>query len=327
MALGSWRFLLALAVAWSHLWADMLQGPAAFAVWGFYVISGHLMATVLRDRYGFSPAGLRAYAANRALRILPGYAVAALAGALALAVLVPRGIDVQALNPSFAWPQTWRDWGANLTLLPAFYGGRLFVPVAGALMIEVAAYLLMPLMARHASAAWLAAVLSLTLNVHVGLGLEQFAQRYASFHTAFFAFSVGALVCHHREALARWRAPRASAALWLLHALSWWMHHRWPWTWGLYSATLLSAWLLLSFVDRPASRLDRWLGELSYPVYLLHTVCGAFLFGLFGQQRSLGFASAAVALTLLASAAMVLGVDRPLLRWKRPPLRSGSPPA
>lgn len=320
MALGTWRFLLALAVAFSHLWAGMLQGPAAFAVWGFYAISGYLMAVILRERYGFSPAGLRAYAANRALRILPGYAVAALAGAVALAVLVPRGVAVQALNPAFEWPQTWRDWGANLTLLPAFYGGRLFVPVAGALMIEVAAYLLMPLMARHASAAWLAAVLSLSLNLHVGLGVEQFAQRYASFHTACFAFAVGALVCHHREALARWRMPRASAAAWLLHALSWAIHHRWPWTGGLYLGTLLSAWLLLSFVDRPASRLDRWLGDLSYPVYLLHTVCGAALFAAFGQQRSLGFALAAVAFTLLASAAVVLAVDRPLQRWKRPPL-------
>lgn len=35
--IGSWRFFLAFLVVISHLWKDMIGGPAAYAVWGFYV--------------------------------------------------------------------------------------------------------------------------------------------------------------------------------------------------------------------------------------------------------------------------------------------------
>jgi peptidoglycan/LPS O-acetylase OafA/YrhL len=71
MALGSWRFFLALLVAFSHLWDGMIHGPAAYAVWGFFLISGFLMALVLQTRYSDGWGGLRDYAFNRFLRIYP----------------------------------------------------------------------------------------------------------------------------------------------------------------------------------------------------------------------------------------------------------------
>jgi peptidoglycan/LPS O-acetylase OafA/YrhL len=92
--LGTWRFFLAAVVAISHLWAGMIDGPAAYAVWGFFVLSGYLMTLVLTTKYGTAPAGLRQFATNRLLRIYPSF-------------IVPQCL---ALPPS--WPSDL--WGSTL---------------------------------------------------------------------------------------------------------------------------------------------------------------------------------------------------------------------
>ena len=52
LGFGAWRFLLAVLVAVSHLWGGMIHAPAAYAVWGFFVLSGYLMTLVLGHKYG-----------------------------------------------------------------------------------------------------------------------------------------------------------------------------------------------------------------------------------------------------------------------------------
>ena len=49
LGFGMWRFFLAFLVVISHLWAGMLDGPAAYAVWGFFILSGYLMTFVLTE--------------------------------------------------------------------------------------------------------------------------------------------------------------------------------------------------------------------------------------------------------------------------------------
>ena len=94
LGLGSWRLLLAFLVAISHLWARMLHGPAAYAVWGFYLLSGYLMTHVLRTKYGFRPRGLLAYASNRVLLRGPNNPMMAAAW---LAVMKAGGVCVATM--------------------------------------------------------------------------------------------------------------------------------------------------------------------------------------------------------------------------------------
>ena len=68
---GTYRFLLACLVLVTHLAGVRCAG--AYAVFGFYLLSGYLMTLVLNERYGFSPNGFGRYVANRALRIYPPY--------------------------------------------------------------------------------------------------------------------------------------------------------------------------------------------------------------------------------------------------------------
>lgn len=318
IALGSWRLFLAFMVAFSHLWANMLHGPAAYAVWGFYALSGYLMTHVLLHKYGFSREGLKSYAFNRLLRIFPAFWLACVLGALVLSALEKVDIDARVLNPAFGMPRDASEWGFLLTLLPAFPRWNAPVPVANALSVEVGYYLLLPLFALSRPAAWVGLLFGLMITAQLGFGSDSFSERYALFLPAAPAFAIGALGCHYRDALQRCAKLRWSLGAWLLNVALVLIWPAWPWTAGLYVGTVLSLWVALSLSGRPSGPFDRLAGELSYPVYLLHTTAGAALLPVFGSDRSLVFAFSAVVLTLAVSWLLLVCVDRPLSRRKRP---------
>jgi hypothetical protein len=180
--LGTWRFFLAAVVAISHLWAGMIDGPAAYAVWGFFVLSGYLMTLVLTTKYGTAPAGLRQFATNRLLRIYPSFIVAAMLGIATVLALRPLGIDPAGLNPQFMLPQNTSDWLSNLAMVPFVAQQGLPVSVAAALFVEVWAYALMPLFASSRGAAFLGLAVAICANLQFGFGMPTFIPRYCGFH-------------------------------------------------------------------------------------------------------------------------------------------------
>jgi peptidoglycan/LPS O-acetylase OafA/YrhL len=313
---GTWRFFLAFLVVISHLWAGMLDGPAAYAVWGFFVLSGYLMTYVLAEKYGPSKAGLQDFAYNRILRIFPAYAVAAVCGWLVLRGMPHFGANPASLNGQFVMPTSLLDWVKNITLLPLTDGGPLLVPVSGALAVEVGVYVLMPLLAFGRGAAWLGLILSLLLNWKHGIQIESFGVRYSTFLTCIAPFALGSLVAHYRIQLAFLKTP-ASVVVWLLHGLLWLFDPHWPWMYGLYVSALLSAWVVLSLADCRTARLDAWLGDLSYPLYLFHTTVAVLLLPLMGSDRSFGFFAAAFLLTMIVCYLVLVCVDRPLQQLKK----------
>lgn len=139
---GTWRFFLSFLVAISHLYGHMIHGPAAYAVWGFFVLSGFLMSLVLTKKYGFSPSGLKDYAQNRFLRIYPSYIFSVILGIGVLFVLKRYHFETTVLNPAFQRPGSLYEFISNFLMIPFAVGG-LFVPVASALFVEVWAYALM----------------------------------------------------------------------------------------------------------------------------------------------------------------------------------------
>ena len=319
---GTCRLVLAALVAMSHLWDGMLHGYAAYAVWAFYVLSGFLMTLVLTTKYGFDGQGLRTYAFNRFMRIFPLYWLAAIAGIATLWYAGRHGINLQQINGEFYWPAGVEQWAHVLTLFPGFQRGGLPVPVSNALAIEVGYYLLMPLLARSRSTAWFALAAGVMINLQLGIESASFAQRYATFLPCMLPFAVGALACHYRTTLARWSMPWTSSLVWLLHGLGVLVHPGWPWTVGLYVSMLLSAWMVVSLYHQPSGRVDRMFGDMSYPLYLIHTTVAAWFVCSCGFSRPLGFFFQAFALALLLSWLVVILIDRPLSRLKlRPPSR------
>lgn len=318
IGLGSFRFVLALFVALSHLWAGMPHGFAAYAVWGFFALSGFLMCAILLDKYGLSASGLRAYAFNRFLRIFPAYYAASVLGIIVVVWATRNGVDLKALNPEFGLPSSLGAWLFPVTLLPVFGREAMPIAVANALGIEVGFYLLMPLMAWRRWVAWLFLLLGVALIAHHGIEPKSFGERYATFWPCVFAFSIGALAAHYRHELRKLTSAALASVAWLANSLVWFRIGWWPWTIGLYVATVFSAWLVVSLADRKQSTLDRWLGDLSYPLYLLHTIAGGVFMVLMGSNRSLTFCAFSLVLTLVVSALFVRLIDHPLQRRKRP---------
>ncbi len=323
LGLGSWRFFLAFLVAISHLYGKMIHGPAAYAVWGFFVLSGYLMTFVLTTKYGFDSKGLKNYAFNRFLRIYPGYLVTLLLGVATLMALHAMQIEPARLNPQFNMPQTLGQWLTNITMFPFGPQPALPVPVAGALFVEVWVYVLMPLFARSRHSALLALLVALAANQQYGFAVDTFGIRYSGFGTGLVAFAAGSVVCHYRTALARFSAPVLSVFVWCLHAVYWLHDKSWPWQWGILVFVPLSAWVVISLAEVKTAAMDRWLGDLSYPIYLLHTTVGAWFLVKYGYERPLKFFIASFAVTLLLSWLMVMLMDRPLHGRKARPVLDG----
>ncbi|MDQ7306852.1 acyltransferase [Stenotrophomonas sp. Sm3119] len=318
---GAGRFLLASLVAASHLWSNMPHGYAAYAVWAFFVLSGFLMTLVLTTKYGFGRAGIKAYAFNRFMRIFPLYWLAAIMGLATLWYYNSVGIDLRPINGEFHMPRTFEDWAYVITLFPGLQRGGMPVPVANALAIEVGFYLLLPLMATSRGAAVLGVVIGALLNLKLGINVpDTFGERYATFLPCLLPFATGALLCHFREPLKPLRMPWLSCTVWMLHGVVWAFYPSWPWTLGLYVSVLLSAWAVLSLHAQPAGKIDKMLGDMSYPVYLIHTTVAAWFVCACGFTRPfVTFFLPAFAATVVLSWLIVLVIDRPLSRLKRRP--------
>jgi peptidoglycan/LPS O-acetylase OafA/YrhL len=66
---GIFRFTLALNVMIFHVMAIKVIGP--YAVYSFFILSGFLMTTIMKNTYGYTVSGFKSYAYNRLLRIFP----------------------------------------------------------------------------------------------------------------------------------------------------------------------------------------------------------------------------------------------------------------
>lgn len=324
LGLGTWRFFLAFCVAISHLYANMIHGPAAYAVWGFFVLSGYLMTSILCVKYGNSIQGHAAYGFNRFIRIFPQYWLSCAIGLITISFALRFQIDPKSINPEFSLPNNTHNTLANIFLIQIFepIGGRL-VPVSGALATEILAYFLLPLFCRSISSTFCIAFIALVANSERGITVDSFPVRYTSFTTCILAFSIGALVFHFKDRLSTFRFPILSVISWVSHACLWLLFPSYPWEMGLYVSVALSAWVVLSIGDIKTGTLDTFLGDLSYPIYLLHTTMAVWILILFGDKiefKSVSFFSASFILTLIASVIILIFFDRPIMRLKRKPI-------
>jgi len=319
--IGSWRFFLAFLVVISHLWKDMIGGPAAYAVWGFFILSGYLMTLVLNEKYGAHFKGLKRYAFNRFLRIYPLYWLASILGFLALLILPSKGIVPSTLNPGFNLPQSLAEYWHNLTLVlvPIFGGSNFLVPVSGALATELAAYILMPFIAFSRLAAFLGLILSLFANIKLGLTIDDFAlnfaTRYSSFLSCYVAFAFGSLTYHYKNYFNHLKMPFLSMAIWIAHCMLGIKFNLYPWVYGLYVAMPISSWVIISLTELKTGKIDRFLGDLSYPIYLFHTGVAVWFLVYFNNVRSFSLFTASFLTTILISI-LLLYVDKKILRYK-----------
>jgi peptidoglycan/LPS O-acetylase OafA/YrhL len=90
--------------------------------------------------------------------------------------------------------------------------------------------------------------------------------------------------------------------------------------WITYAAIAIATPLAFSATRDLA--FDRWLGELSYPMYLCHLLIVAFVLAVEPEHGVL----VAVGATLALSALLVIAIEQPVDRWRQARVRYPAPP-
>lgn len=314
MGLGIFRFVLATIVALSHLWGGMISGPGAYAVWGFYLISGYLMAYVLHHHYGFTKRGLLLFYRNRIIRIYPGYYFALIIGLITYYIVSINHIALNSLNPEFGFPSSIESLFFNATLFPGFKTNHLLVPVSIALGLEVGFYILAPIISYKRLIALIFLALTVAVNYKFQITEATFAERYSGFWCSLFSFCMGVTFYFYKHKLAFFKNPRLSIYLWAIQFNIILVNLLIPWDWGLYVSLFFTLFVLNSLCDQPINKLDLILGDMSYLIYLLHTTIGYLIIVFIPALEVRGFYyfCAAYFITLMVAYIFVAYIERPI---------------
>ncbi|HTO63706.1 MAG TPA: acyltransferase [Bradyrhizobium sp.] len=349
--MGTVRFLLALCVVVTHAKGGSIFGLTLFsgisAVQCFYVISGFLITMVLNERADY--AQLSNFYLSRYLRLWPCYIVVALASLVLtrqnwlaqLSQLVHWGdVAFLALSNLTLFLQDWtlflRFDAGHLVPTDAFgtwpgpqVNAFLLVPQCWSIGVELVFYLIAPFVCRRVST--LVALLGFGLVTRLVVAalhppaLDPWVYRFAPAEMMLFAagglaWFRGRAIYASRPLLAK-RACGVSIALFV--ALVFGSEFVTPLVaafGGLSRPLLLLNWpflLLMIFAVAPlffgarSHRLDKALGELSYPMYLCHILVGTLIATWLPERWQAGNALY-VAAVILASIALDMAVVKPV---------------
>jgi peptidoglycan/LPS O-acetylase OafA/YrhL len=323
---GTWRTLLAIEVVVSHiLFVPILGG---YAVFSFFVLSGFLMTSIMHTTYGYTPGGFVRYAANRALRLYPNYWFAIM---ISLGVILLVGAPVATKHfAAFTTPQTSAEWLQNLTMIFPYLvpsdARSILAPPTWALTVEICYYILIGLgvsQSKRSTVIWFA--LSIAYLVIVRQFHADNRYSYAAIPAGSLPFSVGALTWHYRADLQRVRARMKLGDERILIVLRWiafLVALAIFWKTGWQSVTMAALWLnvtlsclivgALADVEAPKARrrIDKAIGDFSYPIYLLHmqmgVVASVLLFGMHMPKLRSVEGIAVLALTLVLTGLLTL---------------------
>ena len=352
--MGTFRFLLAIAVTVSHfggLWGHRFM-DGLMAVQCFYMVSGFLISLVLSGKYDAStPAGLRLFYTNRALRIFVPYWTFCLLIIVAQ-TMVSAGPQSQLLQQ---WPemsfatrvylmftnifvigQEWTMWLSyeHGSLIPVWSSDGLpthpsifyVIPQAWSMSLELMFYALAPFLVRRH---WLMLLAYIAATYAARQLLMAYGFNGSGFVYRFFPVELGlflAGVLAHRVfafADARRNGSRAASVavtaalismMFIMRYWDMWESHR-------FYALVVVALPSLFLVSRHFA-FDRWLGELSYPIYLCHLavlgIGGAIATTFVGPIEDRGTLSLVLIVATVAIAiAYVHWVDAPFERWRQ----------
>ncbi len=281
--MGTWRLFLAWCVVAVHTngyYEIFSVDMGTVAVAAFFFISGFLMPLVFDTRYQTSSFryGCMKFYLNRVLRIFPIYWISCLLiiGMTAASTLLHSG-EGRLLPPEFGNPMTYLQ---NFLLVglnqSVFWGGYFrFNNPAWTLDVELQYYLLVPfiylLSIRFPK--WTGVSLLLLLGVSIGLLLNptELVDVDRSFvaWAVFFVLGFAFYRVDRLQELATLRGVCVAQAL--LFLLLWLVPTRsLDSVVAITSFVVVSAYLLVLQKNYKFGRLDQTIGDLSYPVYILH---------------------------------------------------------
>ncbi len=346
--MGMVRIALALAVVLSHMpMATTKIIGGGLAVQCFFIVSGFYMAVILREKY----RDLGLFYSNRLLRLYPTYAVMCAVSAVALFAFGVSGTATRELMAAaYANPQTalaliashitmlgqealfWFTLDGNGALVFDATGATpnetttlawqgLLVPQSWSLSMELLFYAMAPFLARLGLRALVTVLIAGVAVRFSGYLLDVNYPLWAGrfFPAALFLFVLGMLA--ERALPLAAKLPRsigyalAPIVLALLAAWPLLPVTGEPSRWLAYALIAASAPFL--FHAFATVKLDRWVGELSYPMYLSHILVIAIVLAWAPPIPPWAAVALTLALAFVAAAALYVAIDRPVDRWRQ----------
>jgi peptidoglycan/LPS O-acetylase OafA/YrhL len=355
--MGLLRFMLALAVASGHASGFFgthiyPKVPGSHAVQIFYMISGFLIALILSGKYADTPQGNWIFYSNRAVKIyLPYLAILAVTIIAWLLVYAATGnagpLQVFIGQGSTMSPGAWAfaivtnlflfgmEWGSMLIerggeLLfsvraieqpPSAIQYTVIVP-AWTLSLELAFYLIAPfILRRHFLLIAAVALASYAFRFQAyAHGFRSIATEYRFFPFELSLFLYGAL-SYRLYAFLKERnmfKPALSLSIAVACALTtislpkYFSQHQHQ----MYALVGLLLPALFDFSTR--HRWDKWFGDLSYPLYLVHWPICVFGLAMLGEgSTSALYAYVAVVVSIGLSIAINHFLVYPVDQWRQ----------
>ncbi len=329
--LGCYRTFLALLVVIQHLGGASVLG--AYAVFGFYCISGYLMTRVVHEGYGYTATGIGRYLLNRFLRIYPLYWLSALAS---IGIVLVFGASVtKAFHSDIFIPQTTADALRNLFIFfPQLESPRL-TPPAWALTVELCFYLLIGAgVSKNKLITLVWFVLSVGYHLFAAINNYAWDDIYFTIWAASLPFSTGAFIYHFRGELIRilgWLPSNMYVGLMLFSLLpiNWWLASQGDYVRdiGFYINYVLCAFTIAYLVNVQSLnvgllKIDKIIGDLSYPIYLFHYQIGFLVMvglGNMGYSSSRGdmlLAIISIPFILLVAVLIARWVEAPIMQLR-----------
>lgn len=337
---GFFRTFLALLVVVHHLKEIPVFG--GYAVFAFFILSGFLMTTIKHESYGFDKSGIKRYAINRFLRLYPMYW-----GVLALSIAIVLYVDpyfASSFKKGLTLPDNFHDSLFNFTsifpaLIPYQVQPRLSPP-AWALTIEIFYYVLIGLglsKSKRVTIIWLALSALYYFATYVA-GVDS-VHRYATIFAGSLPFAIGAALYFYKSKIhgllekSFMASPYVLFTLYLLNTLTF-AYLKMTFNFdpyyldiGKYLNMILTASIIVQLyyggADIFSRKVDKVLGDFSYPVYLLHWQIGLLMTYVLVQlnvdivQHSWLVLTAIILMTLLASYLLTILIDERIAKVRR----------
>jgi peptidoglycan/LPS O-acetylase OafA/YrhL len=304
------RFILSLLVVVAHA-TENFQATYHFgiyAVFGFYVLSGYLMTMVLNENYQFQ---FIPFVWNRFLRLFPVYWLV-WSASLVIILMLPG---------ASSWKETWNvttspmSLLANLLIVPyEFYTSDYrIVPPAWSVAVELVNYfLLFIFIARSRLFAFAALALATVYHIYALLTFAEFWIRYLPFYAAILPFTAGSIVYFARQQIDRVSETTiksilaVSTVIWAVNLLAF----------GFYSVidtpefnfsfylnltlfvVMISACSHASLRTIPRG-LPKLLGDIAYPIFLMHWQVMFLMSVLFLDSQKRGIAVLLISLPII----------------------------
>ena len=356
--IGLFRSILALMVMAYHILKAPLP-MGTYSVFGFYVISGFLMTFIMHENYGYTNRGRVTFFANRFLRLYPLYWTAAIISIVVIYYIgpsittrfnvnlyLPNSFEmiIQNIFIFFAplSPERILDnlISVILSWRPSDIQPRL-VPPSWALTVEIFFYILICLgLSKTIIRVRLWMIVSIVYVIATFMLDGKWQHRYFTFAAASLPFSIGSLVYflyrNNRFHEIYQKSKLSSGILFIIFLINCFTCSALfksniaghileiIFYFGLYLNILICALLVYSLIKsdkiiKISKNFDKFIGDFSYPMYLLHFQVGVLAaFLLYGpalqDKSSNGWStfSLALAIVLLLSLSFKYLIEKPV---------------